>query len=568
MYVLGLWDGHDAGAALIRDGEIIYAANEERFTKRKFEVGFPYRSIQAALDFAKISPADIENVAFTTTEFAKTLERVFPVIRERYYDFRRRKMLKPRLEGLRHAIKYSTTSIGILPLCGSISRSLIRKSLNHMGFKGYKLYVVEHHTAHAATAAFTSPFNRSLVITSDGLGDGLSATVSTFENGKLNRHIRVGARDSLGIFYEQATNIVGMREQEDEGKLMAMADYSYPFDFDHNILKDFFSASGTIVKAKYDPLKQYDMLQRIAWKTPREQFAYYVQQLFGNIITKLVSNSIDRYNIYDVVFAGGCFSNVKANMMIRRLDALKHWYVFPHMGDGGIAMGAALYVNSMLTGAARYKFSPYLGPSYSETDTEKVMKSERSFAVQRQTRAEQASHAAELISKGNYILWFQDRMEFGPRALGNRSILAPSESEEVKERLNLYVKKREWFQPFAPSMLEEEVPHIIEYDGKGMDKLMTMSYMVKENMRHLTESTMHIDGSARPQMVGEENDLYMELLKGVKKRTGHGIVLNTSFNIHGMPIVTTPQDALNTMKETRAKYMFINGLFVTNKAGI
>ncbi len=568
MYVLGLWDGHDAGAALLRDNEIVYAANEERFTKRKLEIGFPYNSIAAAFKHEGIKPTDIEQVAFSTAEFAKTLQRVFPSMREKYYQFRRRKMLKPRFENFRHNLKYSMTSVGILPGCATISSSIIRRQLGHMGFRNYKLHLVEHHTAHAATAAFTSPFQRSLVITADGLGDGVSATASTFENGKLNRHIRIGARDSLGIFYEQATNIIGMREQEDEGKVMAMADYSYPFDFDHNILKDFLSASGTIIKAEYGPVKQFDMLQRIAWKTPREQFSYYVQQLVENILTKFVSNCIDRYNIYDVVFAGGVFSNVKANMMIRRLDSLKHWYIFPHMGDGGIAMGSALYANNTVTGASRYKFTPYLGDSFDQAETEKVLRKERALVLQRESPAEQAAHAAELISAGNYVFWCQNRMEFGPRALGNRSILASSGSDEIRERLNLYVKKREWFQPFAPSMLEEEAAKVLEYDNKGPDKLMTMAYMVKPDMRHLTKSTMHIDGSARPQMVGDENPMYRDLLKEVKRKTGHGIVLNTSFNMHGMPIVMDPNDALEAVKASKAKYMFINGIFVTNRAGI
>lgn len=568
MYVLGLWDGHDSGAALVRDGEIVFAANEERFTKRKFEVSFPYNSIRASLDYARIKPSDVEHVAFTTTEFAKTLWRVFPGIKESYYNFRRRKTPKPALEGFRHWIKYTSTGVGVLPLCGSVSRSVISRQLNSMGFRGYKLHTVEHHTAHAATAALTSPFGRSLVVTVDGLGDGLSASVSTFENGKLNRHISIPARDSLGVFYEQATNIAGMREQEDEGKLMAMADYSYPFSWEDNVLKSMMSASGTIVHAKYGQWKQYVALERIAWKTPREQFAYYVQQLFENIITKLVSNSIDRFGIHEVAMAGGCFSNVKANMMIRRLDALKRWYVFPHMGDGGIALGSALYVDHMLSGKSGYGLSPYLGPSYDAEETEKLLKRDRSLVVQRQPVEEHASHAAELISKGNYIMWFQDRMEYGPRALGGRSILAPSDSEQVKERLNLHVKRREWFQPFAPAILEEDVPHIIDYDGKGMDGLMTMAYSVREDARKHTAAVMHIDGTARPQMVGSGGQAYQEMLKRMKRLTGRGMVLNTSLNIHGMPIAMTPQDAVDTMKATKTKYMFIDGLFVTNRAGI
>lgn len=568
MYVLGVWDGHDAGAALVRDNKVIYAADEERFTKRKHEMKFPFNAVLAALSYEGIKPGDVEHVAFTTTEFTKTLERVFPRIKESYYNFRRRKILKPKFTNLRHKLKYSMTQVGILPLCNQISSSIIRRRLSHLGFRSYKLHIVEHHIAHAATAAFTSPYGRALVITMDGLGDGLSGSVSTFENNALSRHISIRARDSLGIFFEQATNIIGMRELEDEGKLMAMANYSYPFEFENNPLKDFFTSTGTIVKAKYGPVKQFDLLDRIAWKTPREQFSYFVQQLFENVMTKFVSNSIDRFGISDVVMAGGVFSNVKANMMIRNLDNLKHWYIFPHMGDGGVALGAALYASSKISGISKYGFSAYLGNSYDTAETERILKTDRSLVLQTESQYEQASHAAELIDAGNYILWFQGRMEFGPRALGNRSILAPSGSDSVKEKLNLYVKKREWFQPFAPSMLEEEAMRILDYDNKGADKFMTMAYVVKEKARPITASTMHIDGSARPQLVGDENPVYKELLSSLKKRSGYGIVLNTSFNIHGMPIVMSPQDAMEMMKATKTKYMFINGIFVTNRAGV
>jgi carbamoyltransferase len=568
MYVLGVWDGHDAGAALVRDNEILYAADEERFTKRKHEMRFPYNAVRAALSYEGIKPGDIEHVAFTTTEFTKTLERVFPGMKESYYNFRRRKILKPRFAGFRHKLKYSMTQIGILPLCNQISSAVIRKQLAHLGFGTYKLHIVEHHTAHAATAAFTSPYKKALVVTMDGLGDGLSGSVSAFENGELARHISIKARDSLGIFFEQATNIIGMRELEDEGKLMAMADYSYPFEFEENPLKDFFTSTGTVIKAKYGPSKQFDILERIAWKTPREQFSYFVQQLFENVMTKFISNNIDRFGIPDVAMSGGVFSNVKANMMVRRLDNLKHWYIFPHMGDGGVALGAALYASNSISGSSNYKFSAYLGSSYDAADTEKALRGERAFVLQPESAHEHASHAAELIDAGNYILWFQGRMEFGPRALGNRSILASSGSESVKEKLNLYVKKREWFQPFAPSMLEEEASKVLDYDNKGNDKFMTMAYAVRENMRQITASTMHIDGSARPQLVGDENPMYKELLSSLKKRSGYGIALNTSFNIHGMPIVMSPQDAAEMMKITRTKYMFINGIFVTNRAGV
>ncbi len=566
MYVLGIWDGHDSGAALVSDDEIVYAANEERFTKRKLEVKFPYNSIKAALDFAKISPDQVQHIAFTTTEFTKTLERMIPSMKESYYQFRRRKMLRPRFENARHNLKYSMTTIGILPGCGSISSSIIRGRLNGMGFKNYRLHIVEHHNAHAATAAFTAPFGKSLVITLDGLGDGLSGSVSTLQNGKLERQMAIGAKDSIGIFFEQVTNIVGMRELEDEGKVMAMADFSYPFPFEENVFKDFFSVSGTVISAKYSPVSQFNLLQRIAWKMPREQFAYMAQQLVENVVMKFTSNVLDRYGIGDVAFSGGTFANIKANMKLRNLDQLKHWFVFPHMGDGGMALGAALYTSNALTGRSSYKFSPYLGNSYSTEQTENAIKQDRSLKYEVLTQEEQAGRAAELICGGNYLMWFQGRMEYGPRALGDRSILAPSDSEAVKEKLNMYVKKREWFQPFAPSMLEEESARILEYDNKGFDKFMTSAFMVKEGMREREKSVIHIDGSSRAHMVGKENGPYMQLLKSIKATSGYGIVLNTSFNIHGLPIVMTPDDAIQTMKVTNTKYMFMNGIMITNRS--
>ncbi len=563
-----MWDGHDSGAALIDDKRILFAANEERFTKRKLEVNFPYNAINAALEFAKLKPTDIEHVAFTTTEFTKTLERIMPYSKENYYQFRRRKILKPRFENERHKLKYFLTSFGVLPFCNGISSYIIGRTLRHMGFKDFKLHIVEHHVAHAATAGFTAPFRDPLVITVDGLGDGLSGSISTLNNGRLERHKKIKATDSIGIFYEQVTNIVGMRELEDEGKIMAMADYSYPFDFENNKLKNFFEVHGTSIKARYSPLKQFDLLQRISWQTPREQFSYMAQQVLEKVLVKFVQNAIDEYGMGDVALAGGIFSNVKANMKIRMLDKLRHWFVFPHMGDGGMALGGALYTNYLLNGTTHYDFGAYLGNAYGEEETLREIKKREWLKYEIESPAEQAKHAAELINGNNYVFWFQGRMEYGPRALGNRSILAPSGSDEVKDRLNLYVKKREWFQPFAPSMLESDANKILEYDKKGADKFMTNTYYIREGLDSVAKAVTNVDRSARPQMVGDENKLYAELLQGIKKKTGYGLVLNTSFNIHGMPIVMNPDDALKTMEQTKTKYMFINGIFVENTKGV
>jgi len=566
MYILGVWDGHDSGAALLDGNKIVFAANEERFTKRKLEVKFPENSIKAALDYAGIKPSDIDTVAFPTTELTKTLERIMPYSKEYYYMYRRRKMLRPKFDNFRHWLKYTMTQFGVLPFCETISKSIVSKNLRHLGFSNFKIYAIDHHTAHAATAAFASGFKKALVVTLDGLGDGLSGSISTFEKGKLERHHVLPARNSIGIFYEQVTNILGMRELEDEGKIMAMADYSYPFDFNDNKLKDFFKVDGIDIIAKYPHYKQFEMLDAIAWGTPREQFAYMAQQLLEKVLSKFFENVIDEYGIGNVAMAGGLMSNVKANMKIRMLDGLKDWFIFPHMGDGGMAMGAAMYANYMLTGISSYDFdNAYLGTEYSENEIKAAIKKEKDLKFE--IDSDKSGHAADLIEANNYLFWFQGRMEYGPRALGNRSILAKASSEDVKDKLNLYVKKREWFQPFAPSMLKEDA-HVLLEDVKGYDKFMTMAYSVKRERADTMKSVVHVDLTARPQMVGNENKSYQKLLNDVKKASGYGVILNTSFNIHGMPIVMTPEDAISTMKATGTRYMFLGDFFVENKKAI
>jgi carbamoyltransferase len=562
-YTLGIWDGHDSGAALIEDGKILFAANEERYTKRKLEIKFPYNAISNALEFAGIKPSDVERIAFPTTELTKTISRVFPGQKEAYYKFRRRKMLKPRMERLMHYYKYATTTVGVLPMCDSASKAMISRELRHIGFSKFALVSVDHHAAHAATAAFTSGTDRAIVITLDGLGDGLSGSISILENGKLERKVAIPARDSIGIFYEQVTNLVGMRELEDEGKVMAMADYSFPFAFEENKLKDLYKVEGLQIKAKYGPVKQYQVLDRLLWTMPREQFAYMAQQLMERIEKTLVENAIANFGIDTVLFSGGIMSNVKANMQIRGIDSLKKWYIFPHMGDGGIALGAAMYADYQLKGTHTYEFeNAYLGNSYNEDRVLQALKQETNLSYE--IDGDRFGHGAELIDNDEYIFWFNGRMEYGPRALGDRSILANAGSDTVKDKLNTFVKQREWYQPFAPSILRSDAEELLE-DVKGHDRFMTMAYAIKKDKKEIMKSVVHVDLTARPQMVGEENPDYLSLIKAVKGKTGFGVVLNTSFNIHGSPIVAAPEDALLTMKKTKTRYMFLGEYFVENK---
>jgi len=568
MYILGIWDGHDCGTALIETNEknieIKAAANEERFTKRKLEVGFPEKSIDFCLKSANTKPSEIQQIAITTTDFAKTLTRLFPSAKESYYRFRRKKIEKPRLVDLRRNFKYRVTEIKEKPLCRSLSKWYFKKNLEKMGFKDFKLYIVEHHLAHATGAAYCSGFDKALVITIDGVGDGLSGTVNVFNNGEIERLSEILAKDSIGIFFEQVTNLLGMRELEDEGKVMALSNYAYGVSDEKNKLLNLFEVDGLRIKSNMNTASRYKFLKRILWNTPREEFSFMAQRTLEKKVVKLFENAIKETGIGDVCWSGGVASNIKANMLIKNLPSLKRWFVFPHMGDGGLALGAALELSYQLNGYKKVDFNHvFFGPNYSEEAIlEALKKEENNLKFER--IEDIAGHAADVIAKDNYILWYQDKMEYGPRALGNRSILAPAHSLKAKNELNMKIKQRNWFQPFCPSLLEEEAEKFF-VDIKGFDKYMTMGYSTKPEATDRIRAVINVDNSSRPQMLGKENLLYRKLMENVKKITGDGIVLNTSFNLHGFPIVNTPEDAIEVMLKNKAPYLIMDKFFVEFK---
>jgi carbamoyltransferase len=236
------------------------------------------------------------------------------------------------------------------------------------------------------------------------------------------------------------------------------------------------------------------------------------------------------------------------------------------MGDGGLAVGAALYVAYEELGIRPKRLeNVYLGLDYSEDEVKNTLL-KYSDKINFEKLNSPEDYAADLINKGNYVFWFQGRMEYGPRALGNRSILAPADSEDVKELLNIQVKRREWFQPFCPSILEEDSSRVFEDYDNMPDRFMTMTYMLKKELKKKYSAISNVDGSVRPQMVGkDENRRYRNLLENIKKEKGVGIVLNTSFNLHGEPIVCSPKDAIETQIKTKTKYMIIGDFLVTLK---
>ena len=564
MKILGIWDGHDSGAALLEGNRILFAVNEERITRRKLEIAFPHNSIEACLRYTNSAYEEISEIAVSTLDPAKTLTRIFPSLKEEYYLIRRRKKRSGGAAFLKKRFKYRLTEYPPFVLSKWLSRRRLTGLLKGHGFHNFSLHLVDHHFSHAAAAAFCSGYEKSLVITLDGVGDGLSGSISTFNvagGGKLERIASLPARHSFGIFFEHVTNLMNMRELEDEGKVMALANYAYPVEDDQNPLMDFIEVDGLAIQCSHTSNAMYDKMKKILWGYPTEQFAYMAQRTLEVKVTSLVQNALKATGQDHLCLAGGVFSNVKLNRILRLLPETKACFVFPHMGDGGLGVGAALVANYQLNGIHQAVLSHlFLGHRWEEDEIQKAL-DQRELGYRK--CEDIAAEVAGLLDKGEIVFWFQGAMELGPRALGARSILARPDSERIKDALNLQLKKRVWYQPFCPAMFEQDAKEILEDYRGAPDPFMTMAYMVREDKRDLVRGVINVDNSCRPEIIPEDHPLLGKLLLEVKKLTGHAIVLNTSMNIHGEPLVCSPSDAISAFIRSKGRFMAIHSYLVT-----
>jgi len=571
--VLGIWDGHDAGAALIAGEEILFAVNEERLTRRKLEVGFPRLSISSCLEHAGLAPGEITTVAASTTDPAKTLTRLFPGLKEEYYLIRRRKKAPRRADPFKKTFKYRFTELAPNLLSRTLSRTYMERQLKALGFADCRLELVDHHAAHASAAAMCSGFPEALVLTLDGVGDGLCGSIWTWKGGELERLAALPAQTSLGIFFEHVTNLMNMRELEDEGKVMALANFAYPIPDAENQMLEIIGVKGLEIVSPYNATEMFRALRGILWRYPSEQFAFMAQRVLEKSAVALAEEALKRTGLKRMAVAGGVFSNIKMNMRLVDLPGLERLFVFPYMGDGGLAIGAALAANRTFHGESACRLPDlYLGPAYT---TEKILASVGSdiatlssetgeFRIHRPD--DPVAQAARLILAGEIILWFQGRMEIGPRALGHRSILARSDDKAIKDRLNLLLKKRVWYQPFCPSMLIEDAPALLETQGQEIrdNRFMTMGFRVRPERLALMEGVINVDGTCRPQFVGDEVPRYRALLQRLKETLGFGVVLNTSFNLHGEPMVCSPDEAVEMQRRTGIRYLIMEDWLIEN----
>ncbi|MCW1300523.1 MAG: carbamoyl transferase, partial [Candidatus Parvarchaeota archaeon] len=398
---------------------------------------------------------------------------------------------------------------------------------------------------------------------------GLSGSICVGKNGKIERIKEFPANVSLGILYGAVTYALDMKYSEDELKVMSLAPYSYSIEIPE-LDKIISVKDGNLIgklPVRYELLLAEWIKNHLLWKYGREALAYGIQRHLEKCVCEIVRKAIDETGIKDIALAGGIFSNVILNMAIRKLPEVRNVFVFPHMGDGGLAAGAALLLDYELNKSYKKEQikDVYLGPEFSNEDIEKELLENRD-KIKFEERSDISEYVADFILNEKIVLWFQGRMEYGPRALGNRSILSPAWSKKCKDELNLIIKRRPYFQPFCPTILEEDANKLLEdYDNKP-NRFMTMAYIVREDFLKEMEAVTHIDRTTRPQMLLDENPRYRKVLEKIKKKTGTGTILNTSLNKHGYAIVCTPKQAIWTLLNSGAKYIAIGDFFVEKLA--
>ncbi len=576
MAILGINDSHDCGSAAFSNGEVVSAANEERFTKNKNEVGFPYNSIRFV---SKSTEEEITDVALAWIGGNALISRVIPSWDKKRRAIWRREIPRPsrpmlHIMDVPYRLIQNQRPRALWKAVGvPLSKHITHKRLETISkdLASAKLHVIEHHLSHAASAYYTSGFKEALIITLDGSGDGLSGTVSIGDNGNIKRLAEFKASTSLGIMYGAATVACDMRFSEDEGKLMSLAAYSYPAEikelWDFSVYDPKSKNFVSKVKTRNEILLGEYMKDHVLSKYDRESFAYAVQKHAELQVTTLVRQWIKETKIANVAAAGGFFSNVLVNRAIEHMPEVKKFFVFPQMGDGGLSLGAAAYVDFQAHGKFNTKQidNVYFGPEYSNEQIFSVLKKSNNNSINFEPIKDPAGYAADLVAdKNEILLWFQGRMEYGPRALGNRSVLALPNDSENRDELNLIIKKRPYYQPFASSILEEDAQKLLG-DYVGPNRFMTSANSVRREHWQDLVAASHVDHTTRPQIVSEENKLYRNLIRKIGKKTGYAAVLNTSLNKHRRPIALDPEEAIYTLENTGATKLIIGDYVVSKK---
>ena len=564
MYILGLsCFYHDAAICLLKDGVPVAAADEQAFTRKKHDSTFPKNAIQWALQREGITIDKIEAVAFYDKPFVK-FERI---LKSHVTNFP-----KSFPQFVKAMPSWFSTKLRL--------RKVLKKELGYTG----PVCFGEHHLSHAASSFFASGWDEAAILTVDGVGEWATTTWGVGNKNAIEMISEIRFPHSLGLLYSAFTAYLGFKINSGEYKVMGLAPYGEPkyveqikklitikedgsfrlnmkhFSFDHG-LRMYNSEFEKLMGA---PTRGYD-------DGPVEQFhkdvARSLQEVVNEIMIKLVRNIIKITGKKKLCLAGGVALNCVANGHILRETNVEEIFVQPAAGDNGGAMGAALWLwHQVLGNERKWKFdNAYLGPEYTEIQIRKTL-DQYGAVYHKYEQSELLEQTAVLLEQSMVVGWHQGRLEWGPRALGHRSILGDARHPEMREIINMKIKMREGFRPFAPTVLEEDIGKYFELDCPSPYMLLVAP--VKQsiiNSENPLPSITHVDGSARVQSINKEQDsLYYELLSTFKKRTGCSVFINTSMNVRGEPIVNTPEDTYRCFMRTQMDAVVI-GPFLLKK---
>ena len=575
MLILGLNMFHaDASAAIVQDGKVVFGIAEERLNRVKHYAGFPTMAIQACLDAVGAKTGDIDHIAVGQDTDANLAEKVRYAISNpaKLLNFIR---LRKRKQDIRDV------------------RELIARNLEcDAQAVPFKVHHLEHHIAHIASAYYCSPWEKAAGFSYDGSGDFVSTMMARCEGNKVDVLDRVFLPHSLGSFYTMICEFIGYNKYGDEGKVMGLAPYgrdtycdqvrellmtsSSGFELDLEYFKPLGSNEGMQIKqdGTVALARHFSGRMEELFGPPRApdseitqrdmDLAYAMQHCFEEVFFHLLNELHKQVPLENIAMAGGCALNSVANGKLFARTPFRHTWIQPAAGDEGLAVGAALHTYHSVLGHKRdfVMQNSYLGPEFSDSRIESSLNA-AGVKFRKLERGPMLDTVSDRIAKGDVVGWFQGRMEWGPRALGNRSILAHPGLPNMKDVLNARIKRREWFRPFAPSILQERQAEFFEHDHPS--PFMLHVYKIKPEKREQLCAVNHVDDTGRLQSVSrEENPLYYELIQSFERKSGIPIVLNTSFN-ENEPIVCAPEEAISCFQRTRMDALAI-GPYVALKS--
>jgi carbamoyltransferase len=570
MKVLGIADGLNSGAALLEDGKILYAVNEERLIRAKMASGFPRESICKVLEDTHTQPREIHAIAIAmVNDFFR--KKAVP------YDgwfLRDQARVK---EALLSVSSQFTSVLGARPFMqdsyyrlkhhlGKTRRNGLLELLRQEWGFTCPIEFVDHHLAHACSAYYTAGVADAAVITMDGAGDNCSSHVYQVKDGRFRKLWKVDSFNSLGNYYGYITHICGFKAHKHEGKITGLAAYGAPIYAD--LLRQFitYEAGSTINRGQvfyWAAVKAIQKALPLSYK--KEDLAASIQQVLEDVGCEYIGHWLRKSGCADLVLAGGVFANVKLNQRIHQLEGVSSLFIHPAMGDEGLALGAAFAVAAKQDMNVRSTAleDVYLGPDFTDHEIEKALEG---AGMPAQYVGDVERNIAELLARGRVVARFDGRMEYGPRALGNRSILYQATDPTVNDWLNKRLRRTE-FMPFAPVTLEEFADQC--YFGlngaRQAARFMTITVNCTDWMKQHCPAVVHVDGTARPQLLARKtNPGYYRILDEYRKLTGLPTLINTSFNLHEEPIVCSPSDALRSFSEGELDYLALGNYLVAN----